>query len=143
MSNETIDKMAEQYKDFDSLKAYSNAQFQTILKLQKRLAQLERDNQDLKEKTVDGGNYINVPCPNGVTDEEAICIMELNRLRIMSMASPLTLEECRKVEMYVRTLATIRNQPKKLELNTKGMSAEELLSEFDKMMRNQDLVLSK
>lgn len=143
MSNDTIDKMAERYQDIDSLRAYCNAQFNTIIKLNKRLEQLERENQELKEKMIDGGPTINVPCPNGVTDEEAICIMELNRLRIMSMKTPLTLEECRKVETYVKTLATIRNQPKKMELSTKGMTAEALLDEFDKLMKDQDIKLMK
>ena len=136
MSN-NIDFIAEKYKTKEDLKAYADAQYKTIIKLTKRIAKLEDEKKELLKKVEDASIKMAIDNPTGVSDEEAICVMELNKLRNKSLVEDLTMEECRKVETYVKTLATIRNQPKKIDINTKGMSTEDLLKHFDLAMNEE------
>ena len=126
-----IDAIAEKYKTKEEISAYADAQYKTIIKLTRRIAKLEDEKIDLQKQVQDAGSSISIDNPMGITDEEAICIMELNKLRNKSLLDDLTMEECRKVETYVKTLATIRNQPKKIDIQTKGMSTDDLLKHFD------------
>lgn len=126
-----IEALAEKYKTKEDLAAYADAQYKTIIKLTKRIAKLEEDKIDLQTKVQEAGSGINIDNPLGVTDEEAICLMELTKLRNKSIQEELTMEECRKVETYVKTLSTIRNQPKKIDIQTKGMTTEDLLKHFE------------
>ena len=81
--NDSIDTMLEKYKSIDELKAYSNAQYKTITKLTKRLSELEQEIEGLLAKGYGQTEEVAVLIPdlNVVSDEEAICLMELNRLK--------------------------------------------------------------
>ena len=134
--NSTIDQMAEKYDSVEELRAYSNAQYKTIIKLTKRLAELEDKNNKLKEEIGRAKeSSVIIENPDGISDEEAICIMELNRLRNKSLVEELTMEECRKVETYVKTLYTVRSKTKKEFNPAAGMSAEDLLKEYDNIIK--------
>jgi len=129
-----IDQIAKQYKSKEDLLAYADAQYKTIIKLTRRISKLEDEKEELKKQLSESSAKMSVENPMGVTDEEAICMMELTKLKNKSLIDELTMEECRKVEVYVKTLATIRNQPKKIDIQTKGMTTEELLKHFDEAM---------
>jgi len=132
-----IDTIAERYKTKEELQAYAQAQYKSIIKLTRRIAKLEDDNDDLRRELKESGSTLTIDNPLGITDEEAICLMELNKLRNQSLITDLTMEECRKVETYVKTLATIRNQPKIIDIQTKGMTTEDLLKHFDEAMKQE------
>jgi S-adenosylhomocysteine hydrolase len=138
VSNDSIDKLAKTFSSMEELQIYCDAQFKTIQKLTKQLNDSRKELDEFKEK------YIKLkeakPSPEaiklagggelgklGVTDEEAICVMQLNFLKQIAVVRELTLEESKKVEIYVKTLNTIRNVPKKIELETKDMSNDQLI----------------
>lgn len=122
-----FDKMADKYKTVPELKAYCNAQYSTIVKLNKKINQLEQDIKDVKLNKTDYKSSLLIPNTNGLSDEEAICIMELNKLRQRSMNDELTMEECRKVEAYVRTLLNLRDGDTAAVSQTGSMSTEDLV----------------
>ena len=134
--NDTIDTMLEKYKSIDELKAYSNAQYKTITKLTKRLSELEQEIEGLLAKGYGQTEEVAVLIPdlNVVSDEEAICLMELNRLKNHSLRQELTLEECKKVETYVRTLISIREKKTKEPAKTKSMDTADLLKAMDNVL---------
>ena len=128
--------LAEKYKNKEELQAYAEAQYKTIIKLTKQIARLQEDNEILKQKLNAMPSTVNIENPKGITDEEAICVMEIHKLRAKSLNDELTMEECRKLETYVKTLATVRNQPKKSEISTQNISTDDLLKHFDLMMED-------
>ena len=128
MSFDTIDKMAERYKSVEELRIYANAQYKTIQKLSKKIGELEKINEKLKEGIdPDREDEIRYQAPEGMTDQEAICVLELSKLHLSSQQRELTLEETRKVETYVKTLYMIRNDQVKAPPVTKNIDTKELL----------------
>jgi len=66
-----------------------------------------------------------------VSDEEAICVMQLKRLKDKALVADLTLEEARKTEIYIKGLNLIKGTSKKVPEQGKPMSNEELLKLVD------------
>lgn len=131
--NPTIDKMAQKYSSVEELRAYANAQYETILKLNKKINELEKEIEEVKTNKTDYKSAYEIPNLSGVSDEEAICIMELNKLRQRSMNDELTMEECRKVEAYVRTLLNLREGGSEQVSKTGSMSTEDLMKAMNSL----------
>lgn len=137
--NDTIDKMAERYKSIEELRAYCNAQYKTIQKLSKKIAELEKDNEKLKNGIdPDKEGEIRYQAPEGMSDQEAICVLELSKLHLSSQQRELTLEECKKVDTYVKTLTTIRNENVKSPSKTTNISTEDLLKGLELMNKPEE-----
>lgn len=129
----SISRTIEQYKDLESLGQFAEAQQKIILQLGKKIQKVEEERDHLKtllESSVPlikkegeqlGEKFL-------TTAEEAICVMQLDKLRDVSSARELTLEETRKVEVFSKVLAAVRNAPKTIEIKNKQMSSEELLA---------------
>ena len=127
--SDSIDTMAEKYKSVEELRIYCNAQYNTIKKLSKKIAALENDKEQLKEGlNPDQEGEIMYQAPEGLSDQEAICVLELSKLHLNSQQRELTLEETRKVETYVKTLYLIRNDQIKAPPATNNISTEDLLA---------------
>ena len=133
--NPTIDKIADTLDNVEDLRRFSAAQFNTIQKLVKRVSQLEKENNELRasKSSQDNQSILTINQPQGVSDEETICILELNKLKNLSLVKELTLEECRKVETYVRSLNSIRARKDAVQNPAKEKSTEELLNEFSRI----------
>ncbi len=130
---ESISKTIQQYKDFDSLQQFAEAQNKTIIQISKQVQKLKEERDHLKtllESSVPlikkEGEHVGEKFLT--TAEEAICVMQLDKLRDISSARELTLEETRKVEVFSKVLAAVRNAPKTIEIKNKQMSSEELLA---------------
>jgi hypothetical protein len=128
---DNIDNMSDDLQKYAELQAYSAAQQRTILELNRKLNAMEQENVKLKKslasvdlenkKTEDKEIRINV------TDEQAICEMQLNILRDRSIEGELTLEEAKKVELFAKLLLQLRNPKEKPEEKVKEMDSQELL----------------
>tara|TARA_R110000803_G_scaffold187128_7_gene249510 strand:- start:797 stop:1216 length:420 start_codon:yes stop_codon:yes gene_type:complete len=128
-----LDKMAEKYKTVEELRVYTNAQYTTIKKLNRKINELESDIEDIKSNKTEYKSSLLIPNVNGLSDEEAICIMELNKLRQRSMNDELTMEECKKVEAYVRTLLNLRDGDSAQVSQTANMSTQDLLTAMNSL----------
>lgn len=137
MSNQ-IDKTVAQYRDFNQLQEFAQAQQTTIVQLSKKIQKLEDERDHLKKllessvpllkepgKSIPGEKFL-------TSDEEAICVMQLNKLRDISTERELTLEETRRVEIFSKILTTVRNAPKVIELKSKQLTDGELLALIEK-----------
>jgi hypothetical protein len=134
--NESIDKLAEQYSsDEEDAKAYQKAQGATIVTQTRHINELRKKLEEmsgqLEKLTIENtklkalGNGTEVEKGN---DAETICMVQLALLNNYSMQRELTLEECKKAEIYTKTLVLIRGKQDKQEVNTIGtLSNEELL----------------
>jgi len=131
------DQLKDMSKDLEKqaeLKAYSEAQHRTILELNRRLNTLEKENIELKQglKQIDKQIISNTPAATDginkdITDERAICEMQLSILRDRSLEGELSLEESKKVEIFAKLLLQLRNPDKKMEDATKKLDSRELL----------------
>lgn len=134
---EDVSKTIQQYKDFDQLQQFAQAQHTTIVQLSKKIQKIEDERDHLKkllESSVPILKTDNTPALGNkflTSDEEAICVMQLNKLRDISSERELTLEESRRVEIFSKILTSVRNAPKVIEVKTKQMSNEELLASIE------------
>jgi hypothetical protein len=138
MSNDSIDKMAEEYSKSDSdQNAFIKAQGQTIISQSKEISKLKKELEnivkDIERLTVENAQLKAMsPKDNlgefAVSDEETICVVQIAILKNHAMVRELTMEECKKTEIYVKTLKEIRG--KKVEEKkdvVETLSNEELL----------------
>ncbi len=134
---ETIDHLADTYTQTESdAKAYQKAQSATIISQTKEINQLRKMKEQL-EKEVEKLTMENVQMkalnPTGmsgfeVSDEETICVVQIAILKNLAMQRELTLEECKKTEIYCKVLREIRGKkPEKEEAKIDGLSNEELI----------------
>lgn len=140
MSDENqIDKMAKNFKTVAELQAYSNAQFQTITKLNKKIKELSDEIENLKGmlskstpllKEDAQGLIIN---PFEMSNEEQICMVQLQRLKEISNSRMLTKEESQQLDIFTKSLNLIRNSPKTIRVETsKDLTEKELLTILEK-----------
>lgn len=128
--------MLEQFQSVEELKAYADAKYKTILKLNKQIQDLKKQVTDVKENTAkvveqQAPVMFDMSSKLASTDEETICVVQLRFIRDIAMIRELSKEEAQKVEIYAKTLNLIRNVPKKVEVNTKDLSNDQLLMLID------------
>src|SRR5271166_3088086 len=126
--------MAEDTKSLNpevrKLQAYSNAQTNTIIELSRKLKEAQDEVSHLK-KLLEGSVPLIKPEGSIITDkandQEYICRTEINKLREISRDRELTLEECKKLDIYSKILKDLALTPPKLnEGAAKKASNEEL-----------------
>jgi hypothetical protein len=128
-----MDKTIAQYKEMSQLQEFATSQQKIIIQLSKKIQKIEEERDHLKsllESSVPlikkegeslGEKFL-------TSAEEAICVMQLEKLRDVSASRELTLEETRKVEVFSKVLNAVRNAPKTIEIKNKQISSEELLA---------------
>jgi hypothetical protein len=125
-----IDDIADK---FEELQNYSDSQFKTIIDLQKKLTKLEEENSNLKLlvnsaplPAITGGSS---GAFDGISNEQVICETQIAILKEAAMNRALTLEECRKLDIYVNILKDVRTQQKENKVSVaSNMSEEDLMS---------------
>lgn len=132
--------MLDEAKDFAELRVFSEAQQKTIIKLTKKNKELEEEVAHLKKLLESTAPVINtgVSATDGVpvisaekfltTDQEAICRMQLNRLKEVSYERELTLEEAKRVEIFSKIINVLENSPKTIKVETKNIDSKDLMS---------------
>lgn len=135
MSSDNIDKMSKNFKEVAEIRAYSEAQTKTIIELNKKLNALEQENIVFKRRVegidLEAKREEQKTLRPNVSDEQAICEMQLAILRDRSLEGELTLEESKKVEIFAKLLLSLRNPGKKEEEKVKGLDSTELLKLID------------
>lgn len=127
--------MLEEVKDLAELRVFSEAQQKTILKLSKKNKELEEEVSHLKKllesqtPLVQTDPSVGLPAEKFLTsDQEAICRMELNKLKQSSFERELTLEEAKRVDIYSKILNVLENSPKTIKVETKSIPSQDLMS---------------
>lgn len=131
----SLDLMLNEAKDLAELRAFSEAQQKTIVKLSKKNKELEEEVAHLKKLLESSAPIVvpdNAPAFQAdkflTTDQEAICRMQLNKLKEVSYERELTLEEAKRVEIFSKILNVLENSPKTIKVETKNLDNKELLS---------------
>jgi len=135
MSNDSIDKLAEQYASTeDDAKAYQKAQASTIISQTKEINVLRKQREQLEAQIaqliMENTQFkaLNPTTTFDISDEETICVVQIALLKNLAMQRELTLEECKKTEIYCKVLKDIRSKvPVKNEENIDGLTNDQLL----------------
>jgi hypothetical protein len=117
MSNDSIDKLAEQYASTeDDAKAYQKAQASTIISQTKEINVLRKQREQLEAQIaqliMENTQFkaLNPTTAFDISDEETICVVQIALLKNLAMQRELTLEECKKTEIYCKVLKDIRSK---------------------------------
>jgi hypothetical protein len=117
MSNDSIDKLAEQYTETESdTKAYQKAQASTIISQTKEINILRKQREQLEAQIaqliMENTQFkaLNPTTTFDISDEETICVVQIALLKNLAMQRELTLEECKKTEIYCKVLKDIRSK---------------------------------
>lgn len=128
----------------DNLKDFSEAQTKTIAAQSKKISELERTLETLQSKLIKSeltntvNNSLSKDQDNTNDDGTTICLVQLAILRAASMNGELTLEECKKTEIYVKTLQIIKGKntdDKKSTSISRKLTTEELMKLVDEEMK--------
>jgi uncharacterized coiled-coil protein SlyX len=150
MSNKSIDKMAAQFTSAEELQAYCDAQYKTIISLNKKLTENERELEKLRDEVEllrsqnttlnaqasviekrDGSNQFQV------SDEETTCMIQLAMIRSNAMQRELSNEEAKRFETFAKVLHLIRGKDvKKEDDKLDKLSSDELLKLIDSTMKD-------
>ncbi len=103
----------ESSTDIKELKNLARTQQLVILELQKKIEILERKEQKL--------NHVEVISRSA---EQDLCEIELKRLRDIALDRSLTLEEAKRMDLYVKNLYIAKGKPADIE--TTGKKQKEL-----------------
>jgi hypothetical protein len=147
--NTSLDKMAEQFTSVEELQAYSAAQYNTILSLNTKINELNKQLEVLTEKNkqlnkdlaVAGLNESKDKSQFAVSDEEATCTIQIALIKCNAMDRELTTDEVKRLEIFVKTLQIIKGRNvkddnSKQEKELAKMSSSELLEYMDKSLKD-------
>lgn len=141
-NNDSIDKLAEQYATTEEdAKAYQKAQAATIVAQTRQLNELRKKVEELSKQcdqlTIENTKLKALAPADSqleTEDAETIAVVQLALLRNYSMQRELTLEECKKSEIYVKILKEMRSGKKTDDGPSIGnLSNEELLAAMKSM----------
>ena len=125
-----IDDALQKFKDFAELEAYSRAQYLTIVDLTKKLQKAEEEAKHLLGLVGHQPTNI-IPSSELLDNEEMICIVQIERLRQISESRELTLEEARKLEIFNKIVAGVRQEKTKDVSGKAGaLSNKELIAQL-------------
>ena len=118
-------------ESFNDLQTYSDAQFKTIVELNKQIAQLKSENESLKlmlEQNLPNVALQVTDLGIGVTNEQLICETQILLLKNDAMLRPLTMEEARKLEIFSNVLDKVKKGSKDpVEIEVNKLSNTDLL----------------
>lgn len=126
--------LLSQYKTETELKAFASSQMKVITDLTKKIKKLEEENKHLQKLLKDNTPSLNTINSGAlaprldISDEEQIAVMELRRLRDISLDRGLTLEETKRADMMQKMLASIRKEPQNIVIEAKKVSDDELIA---------------
>lgn len=128
---DTFDKMVDSFKDFADLRAFSESQNRIILDLQKKVKDLENEkillvsqseskspgiDAQVKHLVLNENNQIEL-AGIGISPARILCEIEIARLQEITMKTPLTFEEVKKLDILVKNLLLLKEEEKKTKKN--------------------------
>ena len=125
---DSIEQLSLNFKEeakVKELKEYCEKQYKEIVRLLSLNKQLEEEVSHLKKMLVDGQPLIH-PAQQ-ISNEEIICLRQIEELKKISDAAVLTKEESQKLDTYVKILKLIRTKGNDGQMFANGVKTEDLL----------------
>jgi len=99
-----------------------------VLSLKNKISDLEHENEKLRKHIQDLSSLENKEEQVAISDAEALCMKQLQLLKDRALVQELTLEECKKAEIYIKSLNLVKSVPKKKKSDIEAMSSSKLLA---------------
>lgn len=137
MSDDITNKILDSFSDVEDLKEYASSQYKTIITQSKKITELERKSEILEtkladaEKRVSVSNALSVDQPEGQSDTETACVVQIAMLKGLAMNRELTLEEVKKLEIFAKTLQMMKGKIVAEDKNKSGgsrLTTEQLMA---------------
>jgi hypothetical protein len=134
-----ITLFTKNFKDIQEWKIFCTAQYKQIITLTQEISDLKDKNKNL-EKIVSSTVPLlqdssqktsTIQSVAGMSDEEAIAVMEISKLREISLERPLDMAETKQYEIYTKTLQSLKNKKSQGLAETEKLSNEEILKLVD------------
>jgi DNA replicative helicase MCM subunit Mcm2 (Cdc46/Mcm family) len=132
MSLETIANIADHFQDDLQLREYCNKQYQLLSQSKEIILSLQREVKHLKS-LLESSNHLVNSTPELIikSTEQAICEVQIEKLREVAMERPLTLEETKRLDLLVKNLLLCKGSYKDIKTDystlPKGLTSEKLL----------------
>lgn len=116
---------------FNDLQQYSDAQFKTIVELQKKIAELESQNNSLKSMLASNLPSLELPTTDlslGISNEQLICETQMLMLKEAAVMRPLSMEETKKFQIFSEVLEKVKERaPEEAQARIAKVADVELL----------------
>jgi hypothetical protein len=128
MALDNLDDLLEKFTEITELKAYANAQYNTIVTLQEKLTEANSELSHLRELL--DASMPNLPRSAILrgSDQEETCKREIHKLSVRSLENVLSLEETKKLEIFTKLLLSIEGKEKTSDESLKNLTDEELMN---------------
>jgi hypothetical protein len=148
MKNKSLDQMAQQFNSIEELQAYSEAQYKTILNLNAKINDLNKQVEVLIQKNGELVRSTALAETNAkgssnfvVSDEEATCTIQIAMIKLNAMQRELTTDEVKRFEILSKVLHMLRGKDvdpnkKKEEKEISKMSSAELIEYMDNSLKD-------
>lgn len=133
-----LKKLLNSFKTDEELKAYIEAQQHSFIEMSKKMKALEDLNANLTRQIgeltteLQWGKASELDTTN-ISNSELICLTEIGKLKITTSERPLTLEEAKKLDLYVKVLQIMTSKKSKQD-EFKDFDTEKLL----KIVQNEE-----
>lgn len=117
MSLDNITSLSLKFKTHEELQSYANTQYVALQDAFYKIKQLEEQVLHLKSLLNPEHRIEEILVPT----EQQICEMEIDKLRKTSMERSLTLEETKRLDLYIKNLYLIKGTVKDIETDFKRL----------------------
>ena len=127
---DNITSLDEKLVDLEGLQVLADTQFKASISAKKSIAALEKENRQLKEIIAAfqmAAQRSQEPEVIIKSNEQLICEMEIEKLRITSIERSLTLEETKRLDLLIKNLYLCKGAQK--EINADFRNAIDIISE--------------
>lgn len=137
MSDEITNRILNNFTNVDDLKEYASSQYRTIITQSKKITELERKVESLESKLQESekkaavNSVLSLDQPEGSSDVETTCMIQIAMLKGLAMNRELTLEETKKLEIFAKTILAVRGKPvaeEKKKDSAPRLTTEQLLA---------------
>lgn len=108
-----IDEMANQFTTMRELREYCNSQYSVIVALNRKINDLEEQNKSLLQIVEKASPLLaeqdgKLEVYKNLSDEMAICLMQIKILKDKSIDSELSFEDTKKLEIFTKVLTLLK-----------------------------------
>lgn len=116
MSDDITNKILDSFDSVDDIKEYASSQYKVIITQSRKISELERAVETLNTKLADAekrvavSSVLSIDQPEGTSDTETTCVIQIAMLKGLAMNRELTLEEVKKLEIFAKTLQMLKGK---------------------------------
>jgi hypothetical protein len=134
--SDNLKNLLNSFKTPDELRAYIEAQQQSLIDVSKKVKKLEKEKEELEKKLkklestskITGNEQLDI---EGISNSELICLTEIEKLKRLTEDRELSYQETQKFDILQKVLNQINSNKKNKDSSLAKVSDDELLRLID------------